>query len=69
MSDLARLSRLDRMHLKALLESSLEQMSRAATGMLSEYRERYLLHWYGEMISETSALVDELSDLSTLEKW
>jgi hypothetical protein len=60
---LRRLTRQERIALGIVLNGSLDALSRAATGMLAEYRERYWLRWYGEMIGETAELADLVREL------
>lgn len=54
------LDRKERIALGVILGSSLQAMTGAATRALSNYRERWLLGWYGEMISETATIADQL---------
>jgi hypothetical protein len=60
---LERLTRQERITLGIVLDGAQTRMAGAATGLLSDYRERYMLLWYRDLIAETAEIAAELQGL------
>jgi hypothetical protein len=60
---LRQLTRQERIALGAILDGAQARMTHAATCLLSDYRERYMLLWYRDLIAETAEIAAELRKL------